>query len=92
LGGIRRRQEERVSRARFAASHLTPDSFSDGKRFVAVFVGTARHIETSKPEMGAGGPVAGKGQSVRVIELPKELERITNADELHRKLGSHIKK
>jgi hypothetical protein len=55
-------------------------------------VGTARHVDTNKPGMGAGGPVAGPGQSVQVIELPKELESITNADELHRKLGSHIKK
>jgi hypothetical protein len=59
----------------------------DGK-----IVGTARPIEPGKPGMGSGGPVAGPGQSVRLIELPKELEDISNADELHRKLGTHIHK
>jgi hypothetical protein len=55
-------------------------------------IGTARHVDTSKPGVGAGGPIAGPLQTVQVIEVPKEFEGITNADELHGKLGSHIKK
>jgi hypothetical protein len=53
-------------------------------------VGTA-HLATGKAEAGSGGPVAGPGQTVKVIDLPKELENITDADDLHRKLKSHVK-
>jgi hypothetical protein len=54
--------------------------------------GEPLEVETSKSGMGAGGPVAGPDQSVNLIELPKELESVTNVDELHRKIGIHVKK
>ena len=47
------------------------------------------HQAKGKPEAGDGGPIAGPGQSVHMIDLPKELENVTDADELHRKLKSH---
>jgi hypothetical protein len=55
-------------------------------------IGTARHVERSKPEMGDGGPIAGPGQSVHVIDLPRELERMTDPEELHRHLKTHVSK
>jgi hypothetical protein len=57
----------------------------DGK-----ILGTAHHGSVSKPEAGDGGPVAGPGQSVRVIDLPRELEGVEDAGELHRRLKDHI--
>jgi hypothetical protein len=53
-------------------------------------VGTARQVEGSKPEAGHGGPIAGPGQSIHVIDVPKELEGIEDASELHRKLKVHL--
>jgi hypothetical protein len=58
---------------------------SDGK-----IIGTARQPEQDKPDAGNGGPVAGQGQSVHVIDLPGELEGITDAEELHRRLATHV--
>jgi hypothetical protein len=55
-------------------------------------IATARHVETKKPEAGNGGFVAGRGQSVHVIELPKELEKIEDAGELHRRLKELVSK
>jgi hypothetical protein len=42
-----------------------------------------RHVPSfSREEWGDGGPIAGPGQSVHAIDLPKELENVTDADEL----------
>ena len=49
-------------------------------------IGTFRPAESAKPEVGTGGPVAGPSQAVHVIDLPKELENVKSADELHRGL------
>jgi hypothetical protein len=54
-------------------------------------VGTAHRIK-GKPGAGEGGPVAGPDQTVHVIDLPAELEKIEDAAELHRKLRSHLGK
>ncbi len=48
-------------------------------------IGTYRPAPSAKPEVGTGGPIAGPGQAVHVIDLPKELES-ASADELHRGL------
>jgi hypothetical protein len=53
-------------------------------------VGTAHHGITGNPEAGYGGPVAGKAQSASVIDLPAELEGVTDADSLHSRLKSHF--
>ena len=53
-------------------------------------VGTARHIERGEPAAGIGGPIAGPGQSIHVIDLPRELEKLENPEELHRKLREHL--
>jgi hypothetical protein len=53
-------------------------------------IGTFRPAESAKPEVGTGGPIAGPGQAVHVIDLPKELENVTSADELHRGLKGHV--
>jgi hypothetical protein len=53
-------------------------------------VGTAGKPASSKPEAGTGGPVAGPGQSVREIDLPKGLPGVTDVAELHRKLAEHL--
>ena len=42
-------------------------------------VGTANHVQSSNPAMGDGGPVAGPGQSVHVIDMPRELESVKDA-------------
>jgi hypothetical protein len=52
-------------------------------------IGTAHHGVKGKPEAGHGGPVAGPGQRVHVIDLPNELEK-ANAEELHRNLKAHL--
>ena len=53
-------------------------------------VGTAREGDPNKPEAGVGGPVAGPDQSIYVIDLPKELESVDDASELHRKIKAHL--
>ncbi|MCV7413090.1 hypothetical protein [Mycobacterium florentinum] len=55
-------------------------------------VGTAGKRASTKPEAGTGGPIAGPGQSVREIELPKELVGVEDAAELYPKLQEHLKK
>jgi len=64
---------------------ITVITSQDGK-----IVGTARRGTATKPEAGDGGPVAGPGQSVHVIDLPHELEGVEDAGELHRRLKGHI--
>jgi hypothetical protein len=54
-------------------------------------VGTAHDLRSGNPTSGDGGPVAGPGQSVRVIDVPSELEGVKDAEELHRKLESHVR-
>jgi len=49
-------------------------------------IGTFRPAESAKPEVGSGGPIAGPGQAVHVIDLPKELENVATGDDLHRGL------
>jgi len=53
-------------------------------------VGTYRPAPSANPEVGTGGPLAGPGQAVHVIDLPQELENVTGADELHRGLKGHV--
>jgi hypothetical protein len=57
----------------------------DGK-----IIGTARLAQNGDPAAGSGGPIAGPGQSVRVINLPSEFENIKDAEELHRQLEGFI--
>jgi hypothetical protein len=44
----------------------------------------------------ADGPIfqihGGPGHTVHELDLPAEYEKIASADELHRRLGEHIKK
>jgi hypothetical protein len=53
-------------------------------------IGTYRPAEHAKPEVGSGGPIAGPGQKLSVIDMPKELERVTDSNELHRELKKHL--
>ena len=53
-------------------------------------LGTAHHGQAAKPEAGDGGPIAGPGQSVHVIDLPHELEKVEDAGDLHRQLKGHV--
>jgi hypothetical protein len=53
-------------------------------------LGTAHHGQAAKPEAGDGGPIAGPGQSVHVIDLPHELEKVEDAGELNRQLKGHV--
>ena len=55
-------------------------------------VGTAQADVKPVVGAGAGGPVSGSGQKVQVIDLPRDLERITDAKELHQRLKAHLKK
>jgi hypothetical protein len=54
-------------------------------------VGTAGQGKKSNPESGTGGPVAGPGQLLHEIEVPKELVGVEDVDELHRKLLDHLR-
>ena len=53
-------------------------------------IGTYRPAPSAKPEVGTGGPIAGPGQSVQVIDLPTELENVASAHDLHRGLKGHV--
>lgn len=53
-------------------------------------VGTGHDVRSGNLAMGHGGPVAGPGQSVHVIDLPSELESIKDAEEFHRKLEPYV--
>jgi hypothetical protein len=55
-------------------------------------VGTAGMQASTKPEAGTGGPIAGPGQLVREIELPKELVGVEDVVEVYRRLHQHLKK
>jgi hypothetical protein len=55
-------------------------------------VGTAGQGKASKPDAGTGGPVAGPGQLLHEIEVPKELHSVEDVAELHRKLLDHLRK
>jgi hypothetical protein len=55
-------------------------------------VGTARLGVEAQPGAGAGGPVAGPEQTVRVIDVPAELESVEDAGELHRRLQALLDK
>ena len=64
---------------------MTVITGKDGK-----IVGTAREGDPNKPEAGIGGPLAGPDQSLHAIDLPKDLEGITDAAELHRKVEAYV--
>jgi hypothetical protein len=64
---------------------ITVITGKDGK-----IIGTAHFGVEGKPEAGNGGPVAGPNQSIQVIDMPSELERVEDAGELHRGLKSHV--
>jgi hypothetical protein len=53
-------------------------------------VGTAREGDANKPEAGIGGPLAGPDQSIHVIDLPKQLENVADASELHRGIKTYV--
>ena len=55
-------------------------------------VGTAGKRASTNPEAGTGGPIVGPGQSVREIELPKELVGVEDIVELYPKLQEHRNK
>jgi hypothetical protein len=57
----------------------------DGK-----IVGIARLAQNGDPAAGSGGPIAGPGQSARVISLPGEFENIKDPEELHRQLENFL--
>jgi hypothetical protein len=57
----------------------------DGK-----IAGTAHHGINDRPHAGQGGPVAGPHQTLHVIEVPADLQRLDSAEELHRRLAAHI--
>jgi hypothetical protein len=54
-------------------------------------VGTYRHGE-ERPGQPKLRLHAGPKQSLHEIELPRELEETTSVDELHSRLGEHLKK
>ena len=60
-------------------------SFRAGK-----IIGTAIQTEEGKLEAGIGEPLAGPGQKIHVIDLPKALENTTDADALHRQLKAYL--
>ena len=64
---------------------LTVITGQDGK-----VIGTAGLVRNGDPAAGSGGPIAGPGQSVRVINLPSEFESIKDPEELHRRLESFL--
>jgi hypothetical protein len=55
-------------------------------------------VGTYRPEAPTkdGGPTlqlrAGPGQTVHQLDLPVEYEKVASSDELHRRLGEHLKK
>ena len=53
-------------------------------------IGTARQLREGNPEAGSGGLVAGPGQTVQVIDLPDELQEITDPDEFHSRLRGYM--
>ena len=53
-------------------------------------VGTA-HCSEGDPVAGQGGPVAGPHQTAHVIDdLPRELQKLKSAEELHGALKAHL--
>jgi hypothetical protein len=54
-------------------------------------LGTAGQGKKSNPDAGTGGPVAGPGQLLQEIEVPKELQGVEDVSELHRKLLDHLR-
>ena len=53
-------------------------------------VGTAHHVEGEEGS-GAGGPIAGPGQSVLVIDVPDDAEAAGDVDGLYRALERLIR-
>ena len=66
---------------------LTVITGKDGK-----IVGTAHAEGKFNPAAGRGGPIAGAGQKLQVIDLPKDFEGIKKTDELHRRLHTLLSK
>ncbi len=59
---------------------LTVITGSGGK-----IVGTAYTDGKHNPAAGSGGPIAGTGQKLHVIDAPEDFERITETKELHQR-------
>ena len=55
-------------------------------------VATAHGTRGSHGNVPAAEPVPLPGQKVHHIELPKELEGLRNADQLHKRLKEHLPK
>ncbi|MGW0019554.1 hypothetical protein ACWDUD_14585 [Rhodococcus sp. NPDC003382] len=53
-------------------------------------IGTAHHID-SEEGSGTGGPIAGPGQSVLLIDVPPDVENVHDVDELYRSLERIIR-
>ena len=50
-------------------------------------IGTARQTaDEGRTPAGSGGPIAGPGQTVHLIDLPSELDRIEDPEQLFDKL------
>jgi hypothetical protein len=50
-------------------------------------IGTARQTDDEgHTPAGSGGPIAGPGQSTHVIDLPSELEKVQDPEQLFAKL------
>jgi hypothetical protein len=54
-------------------------------------VGTAREVSDADPAVGNGGPSAGPGQSVHLLDVPDEVANIGDAQELHARLGEIVR-
>ena len=55
-------------------------------------VGTAHAEAKHDVAAGAGGPVAGSGQKLHVVDVPSDFERITEAKERHRRVKALMSK
>ena len=53
-------------------------------------LGTARQMRPSHEGQAAAGLIAGPGQTIRDIELPRQLEEIESPEALHAALEEHL--
>jgi hypothetical protein len=54
-------------------------------------VATIHGTPGERGDTPAGKPVALAGQKIQEIDLPKELEGLTNAEQLHKRLKEHLR-
>jgi hypothetical protein len=66
---------------------LTVITGSGGK-----IVGTAFTDGKHNPAAGSGGLIAGKGQTLHVIDAPEDFERIAETKELHQRVKTLLPK